>query len=147
MERLTRRGNNTLGGYCTSFSLSMGWMDMKKGATKFKKYCINAHRLPFDVREQIGLEFLAGDRNYQGYDAQIDVIKGLILCMDTNHENYHRHLTKQKKDLVEKLMKNEDVVNTVLCTLFQWFGTNVGRCDIKKIIDEIDSIDHDGKKR
>jgi len=119
---------------------------MKKGATKFKKYCINAHRLPFDVREQIGLEFLAGDRNCQDFDAQIDVIKGLILCMDTIHNNY-QHLSKQKKDLVKKLMQNEDAVNIVLCTLFQWFGTNCGRCDIGMVLKEIDSIDEKGKKR
>jgi len=124
----------------------MDRMDMKKGAVKFRKYCINAHRLPFDVREQVGLEFLAGERNCQGFDAQIDVIKGLILCMDTVHDNYH-HLSKQKKALVEKLMKNEDVVNAVICTLFQWFGTNVGRCDIGLVLKEINSIDHEGKKR
>ena len=119
---------------------------MKKGAVKFRKYCINAHRLPYDVREQLGLEFLAGDRNFQGYDAQIDVIKALLLCMDKNHYNYQK-LSKQKKELVEQLIKNEEVINIVLCTLFQWFGTNCGRCDIKKIIDEIDSIDNKGKKR
>jgi len=118
---------------------------MKELVKKIKKYCINSHRLEHDKREQLGLEYLMDYRGASGYQTQLELIKEVLFCMNKNHYNYQRlHLTKKK--LVEKLIENEEVVDIVMCTLFQWFGTIVGSSDIKKLLDEIDSIDHTGKK-
>jgi hypothetical protein len=118
---------------------------MKKVIRDIKKHCINSHRLKFDKREQIGLEYLTDYRGGCGYSNQMEVIKSLLLCMNKNHHNYVK-LHHTKKKIVEKLLENEDVVNAVICTLFQWFGTIVGRNDIAQLIKKIDSIDHTGKK-
>jgi hypothetical protein len=61
--------------------------------------------------------------------------------MDINHENY-KTLSDEEKERADKLIENEDVVNIVLVTLFQWFGTNVGKHDIGKLIDEIRALEY-----
>lgn len=105
------------------------------------KNCINIHRLSKggDSRELIGLEYLESHTircGNMGSTSNIESLKDMLLCMDKHDVNYS-HLTEDSKSLVEKLIKNEDVVDIVLCTLFQWVGTNVGMCDVRKLIEDI----------
>jgi len=117
---------------------------LKKEVKQLKKYCINSHRLEFDKREQMPLEYLSHSGKPRFFD-NLEMLKSLLLCMDKTEHNYQK-LHHSKKNLVQKLIDNEEVVNAVVCTLFQWFGTNVGRCDIGEIIEKINSINHLGGK-
>ena len=110
---------------------------------ELEKYCIKSSRLKHDKREQIPLEYLAQKAHPRFYN-NLDMLKELLLCFDKLHHNY-QHLSEGKKKLADKLSENEEIVNITVCTLFQWFGTNCGSCDIREIIKEIDSIDHLGK--
>ena len=103
-----------------------------------KDISVNAHRLKFDNREQYPIEWLL---NVQGmtYSSNLDMIKRAVLCMDVTHANYFS-LPDEDKKKADKLMESEDVVNMVLVTLFQWFGTNVGKDDIGKLLDAIRTI-------
>ena len=58
--------------------------------------------------------------------------------MNKLHSNYNNLLDNEKK-LVDKLRKNEEIVNIVLFTLFQWFGTSVGKDEIGRLLDKIRS--------
>ena len=62
--------------------------------------------------------------------------------MDKNHPNY-RCLSEENKNKVEKLFEHEDVVDMVLITLFQWFGTGVGKSDIGNLLDEIRKLKYE----
>lgn len=99
-------------------------------------YCINSHRLhaPSDYREWNGINFLLGNTG-TAY-IRVDEIRNNILCMDTGGQNYN-HLSEKKKQIVKKLLGNEEIVNIVLFTLFQWLGTNVGRGEIGELLDRI----------
>ena len=117
---------------------------MKREARKLRKYCINEHRIDYDKREQIPLEYLSHP-SLPRYFNNLEMVKSAILCMDESHANYE-HLSPEKKGLVQELLEHNDVVDIVMCTIFQWIGTTVGSCDVGDIIKEVNSIDHLGKK-
>ncbi len=102
------------------------------------KNCINIHRLRKggDTREFLGLEYLKSHTmrcGNNGSTANFNSLKDLLFCMD-EHETNFSHIQSDRKELVKKLIDNEDVVDIVLCTLFQWIGTNVGSCDMKELV-------------
>ena len=115
------------------------------------KNCINIHRLRKggDSRELVGLEYLESYTircGNTGSTSNIESLKDMLLCMDKTDTNFS-HLEEDRKLLVRKLLENEDVVDIVLCTIFQWFGTNVGMCDIRELIEKIvkDKLRKDAK--
>ncbi len=105
------------------------------------QYCLNAYKLRGgrDPREELGLEWLldkTGRRVSYPDENRLHELKTLLLCMDTASENYG-YLDEGRKEMAKKLMENEDVVDTVIATLFQWFGSNIGSYDIGKLMDKI----------
>ena len=108
----------------------------KKMIKKAQKLSINTGRL-YDNQEQYPIEWLLKKKHIcTGHESNLDMIKDAILCMNKNHSNY-RDLSEEDKLKVEKLKQHDDVVDIVLLTTFQWFGTNVGKSDIGKLLDEI----------
>ena len=111
-------------------------MELSKEEKKdlIDKFCINSYRLQSedDKDELLGINFLLGDISY----VDINTIKDYILCMNLNHINYES-LLESRKQLIKKLIKNEEIVNIVLFTVFQWFGTSVGKYEIGKLLDKI----------
>mgnify|MGYP006284592891 CR=1 FL=1 len=114
------------------------------------KKCINSYRLPYDARERLPVKWLTKDHDFMGtidyYPNVLEMIKGSILCMDESHPNHH-HLSDEQKEMVKKLQKYPDVVDITLCSIFQWFGTTVGRANMQEVIQDIHKIDNDGVKR
>lgn len=113
----------------------------KRMLNKANKLAMSPDRLDNNI-EAYPLEWLFSDRKAYGYPSELDKIKNAILCMDKSHGNYH-HLIDDKKPVVDKLLENEDVVDIVLVTLFQWFGTNVGKHEIGKLMDEIRNMQYE----
>ena len=113
----------------------------KRMLNKAIKLAMNPNRLDNNI-EARPLEWLFSDRAVNGYPSGLDMIKNAILCMDKSHGNYHQ-LTDDKKPVVDKLLKNEDVVDIVIVTLFQWFGTNVGKNEIGELMDEIRAMKYE----
>lgn len=116
---------------------------VKYPVNKLMRKSINSHRLNYDARERLPLKWLTKREIYNRYYNRLSQIKALILCMDKGNNNYE-HLPKLDKDKVELLIKNEEVVDIVLITLFQWLGTNVGSHDVRDLINEIFKIDQEG---
>lgn len=113
----------------------------KKRMEKAKRLSLNPERLGDNV-EQYPVEWLFKDRTSSGYFSNFDMIKGNILCMNQSHSNYHGMDDKDKKKAIT-LIEHQDIVDMVLLTLFQWFGTNVGKNEIGKLMDEIRKLEHD----
>jgi len=109
------------------------------------KFCLKPNRLIHDKREQLPLDYLSHS-SLPRWLNRLDMIKATLLCMDKSHPNFES-LTSEKKLLVDKLLENEEVVDIVLCTIFQWFGTCVGSSDIGDIIKNVNMIGHTGRKR
>lgn len=101
-----------------------------------KDRSINAERL-YDENEQDTLDWLLKNRAAMSHEPWFELIKGSILCMDTTHINY-QNSSAECKTLVDKLLKNEEVVDVVLITLFQWFATNVGFHTMKQLLKDIE---------
>ena len=108
---------------------------------KAKKFAINSDRL-YDNREQYPVKWLLKNTSGSGYYSNLDRIKCAILYMDKPHPNY-QNLSEEDKKKVEELIKYPDIVDTVLLTVFQWFGTNVGKYDIGKLLDEIRKLKYE----
>ena len=107
----------------------------KRMIKKAQKIAINTGRL-YDNREQYPIEWLLKDqRGCYGYLSRLDMIKCAILCMGKSHPNYQQ-LSEEDKKKAEELIKHSDIVDTVLLTTFQWFGTTVGKYDVGKLLDE-----------
>lgn len=108
--------------------------EMESRDTFVKMFSINSDRLTskYDHMEWKGIDFLLRGELH----VNLDTIKNHILCMDTTHPNYS-HLPDYRKKLVKRLKENEDVVDIVLLTVFQWFGTSVGQYEIGVLLDEI----------
>lgn len=113
----------------------------KRMLNKAIKLAMNPNRLDNNI-EARGLEWLFSDRTVNGYPSGLDMIKDAILCMDKSHGNYQQ-LTDDKRPVVDKLLKNEDIVDIVIVTLFQWFGTNVGKNEIGELLDEIRTMKYE----
>jgi len=112
---------------------------------KAQKIVINPKRL-CDNREQYPVEWLLKDAKNTGYFTNLDRIKCAILYMDKNNHSNHQGLSEEDKAKVEKLIQYDDIVDIVLLTLFQWFGTNVGKNDIGKLLDEIRKLKYEEVK-
>ncbi len=109
---------------------------------KAQKIVINSDRLN-DNREQYPVEWLLKDTSGSGFFTNLDKIKCAILYMDGQYNLNHQDLSEEDKLKVEKLIKHSDIVDTVLLTTFQWFGTNVGKYDIGKLLDEIRKLKYE----
>ncbi len=110
----------------------------KREYNKISKLAVCQNRQKFDVREQIPIRYLAHYYLFRDGCTRLESIKSLILCMDTGHDNY-RYLPEKDKELVKKLLDNEEVVDIVLASVFQWFGTSCGLSDIRGLVKEIDT--------
>jgi len=113
----------------------------KQMMKKAEKLCMSPGRLDDNI-ERFPVEWLLSNRTVNGYPSGLDMIKDAILCMDTEHGNYQT-LTEDKKAMVNELLKNENVVDVVIMTLFQWFGTSVGKSDIGTLLDDIRALKYE----
>ena len=101
-----------------------------------QKSALMACRLS-DNREQYPIRWLLEPQGeINPYHSNLDMIKSGILCMDKYHQNF-QYLSEEDKEKATKLTEHNDIVDIVLFTLFQWFGTNVGKKDIGELLDEI----------
>lgn len=111
----------------------------KKLLEKAKALSISSNRLT-DNREQYPVEWLLKERSISwGYTSKLEMITDIILEMNKNHSNY-QNATNEDKPKIEKLIQNPEVVEIVVVSLFQWFGTNVGKSDIGTLLDEIRAL-------
>lgn len=110
----------------------------KKEYNRISKVAICQHRQKFDVREQIPIRYLSSYMFFREGWSELERMKSLVLCMDTGHDNY-KHLPEKEKKQVKKLLENEEVVDIVLASVFQWFGTSCGLSDIRELVKEIEA--------
>ena len=96
------------------------------------KKSINSERLD-DKLEQYPVIWLLKKRDGTTTKTYLDMIKKYILCMDKDHFNYTSS-PKENQKLSDLLQKNEKVVDIVLITVFQWFGSNVGIYKIRNLL-------------
>ena len=109
----------------------------KQMLEKAQKLSTSAERLLHDNREQYPVEWLLKERSISwGYTSKLEMITDILLQMNRNHPNYI-NTSPEDKIKVEKLIQNPEIVETVIVSLFQWFGTNVGKSDIGTLLDEI----------
>lgn len=94
---------------------------------------LNAERLDND-EENFCIDWLLQER-YNGND-RLEDIKDLVLCMNKEHSNYE-HQTLYNKAIIDMLHENEHLVNVILVTIFQWFGTGVGMSEVGELLDKI----------
>jgi|SRR5665811_335732 len=92
--------------------------------------CIGKNRLS-EPNENATMRWLLGTDIANNRD-NIQSIKDMILCMDTNDVNYG-HLSEDEKILVDKLKNNEEIVDIVIVTLFRWFGSTVGQYSLNEL--------------
>lgn len=102
---------------------------------KAHRLSINSDRLN-DPIEQYPVEWLLKDRSVNGYNSTLEMLKGNILCMNPSNSNYQL-LSTEDKEKADILMKHPEIVDHVFLTIFQWFGTNVGKHEIGELMDEI----------
>ncbi len=108
---------------------------------KAKSLSVSSNRLS-DNRE-LYLEWLLRERNIScGYTSNLEMITDIILEMNKNHPNY-QNSTPEDKVKIEKLIQNPEIVKMVVVSLFQWFGTNVGKSDIGKLMEEIRTLKYE----
>ena len=113
----------------------------KKIMIKARKMTLSTNRLHDNV-EQYPVDWLLKNVDKSGYISNIDMIRDAILCMDPRHDNY-RYLNDEDKAKADSLQKNPEIVDHVLVTLFQWFGTTVGKHTIGKLLDDIRALEQD----
>jgi hypothetical protein len=90
--------------------------------------------------EKVPLRFLAESSGTYGNN--LNMIKCYILAMHSGTPNYQM-LSDEDKKKVALLWEHEDVVDIVMATVFQWFGTSCGRCDMGELMKKIDeSLDY-----
>ncbi len=112
-----------------------------KNLKRAMKLSVNRNRLT-DNREQYPIEYLFKPTLGSGYVDNLDLIKSSILMMYDYHPNRQDCTPKDLKN-IKKLMKNEEIVDIVLVSLFQWFGTNVGRNNIGTLLDDVRKMKYD----
>jgi len=103
-------------------------------ARKLDELTINKHRLEGNPIEQKTLEWL-NQSTISSNMTNLESLKNDILCMNACSENYS-HLESIKQAEADKLHQNENTVDIALATIFQWFGSHVGYCNLKKLIDD-----------
>lgn len=128
---------------------------------KVKKIDINKHDLkwamkrsvsperlqvPDDIgsKERLAVDWLLSNVDKRNLvrinqEPEISRIKRLILQMDKSEPSY-QNSSAESKALVEQLLEHDEIVNVVLLNVFQWFGTNVGRYEVGKLLDELRGI-------
>jgi len=107
-----------------------------------KALSVSSNRLT-DNREQYPVEWLLVDRSIAlGYTSKLEMITDMILQMNKNHPNY-QNTTPEDKIKIERLIQNQDVVEMVIVSLFQWFGSNVGKSDVGRLLDEIRALKYE----
>ncbi|MCK4666851.1 hypothetical protein KAU33_08880 [Candidatus Dependentiae bacterium] len=113
----------------------------KKITEKAHRLSINSNRLS-DPIEQHPVEWLLKNRIINGYNSTLEMLKGNVLCMNPSHSNYQL-LCAEDKEKADVLMKHPDIVDHVFLTIFQWFGTNVGKQEIGELMDEIRKMERE----
>ena len=108
---------------------------------KARRMTLSTNRLHDNV-EQYPVEWLLKDLDRSSHVSNIAMIKDAILCMDSGHDNY-RYLNDEDKKKADNLRKNTEIVDHVLVTLFQWFGTTVGKHTIGELLDKIRALEHE----
>lgn len=104
-------------------------MDLKE----LKRNSINKHRLdvPMNEWELYSLKYLLKKESNKDQNL-LGAIKNQILCMDVTSDNY-QIIASPEKLQADILRDNEKIVDIVLATLFQWFGTSVGSVEMQKL--------------
>ena len=97
-----------------------------------KEITINKHRLDTEPTEQKCIDWL-NDDTMDSRKINLESLKEDILCMTRYRTNYDV-IDDNTKQQVEKLCQNEEVVDIVLATIFQWFGSMVGNYNMNKLI-------------
>ena len=100
-----------------------------------KEHSANPERL-YDNAEQYPICWLLKEVTAISYPNNLGMIKGSILCMDKDGNNF-QNSSDDVKVLVDELLENEKIVDIVLITVFQWLGTNVGFHMVEKLLDDI----------
>lgn len=111
---------------------------------KAQSLSVSSNRLT-DNREQYPVEWLLKKRHIScDYTSKLKMLTDIVLEMNKNHHNY-QNSTPQDKIKIEKLIQNREIVEIVIVSLFQWFGTNIGKSDIGELLDEIRMLKYDRK--
>lgn len=105
---------------------------------------VNKHRLDEkNVWENTSISYLLDNSISNGRGSNLDAIKKDVLHMF----NYRsKDLTGNEIEMVKKLEANEEVVNIVLITVFQWFGSCVGIYEMKKLVERICKVKRKGEE-
>ena len=98
---------------------------------ELNEHCIGFDRVKDNISEQKTMDWL-NKSHIAIPHTNLQAIKDLVLCMDISSPNYS-HLSESEKEKVQDLIKHEREVNTVLVTLFRWFGSHVGEYCLKTI--------------
>lgn len=92
-----------------------------------KNKSIMCHRLDGGIRERAALNFLL---KRKGDDSLINTVYS-VLCMYESFPNpIPKNCTELEKEWGKKFRENREIVDRVVHTLFQWFGTNVGWAEL-----------------
>ena len=113
---------------------------MREKRLKQDDITVTQSRLEYHERERVAIDWLLRPE-LPPYGSNIELIKRGIFCMDKGYfrANYEG-LDDGMKKRADLLIQHEDVVNLVLGTVFQWFGSSVGREDVGKLLDELRMI-------
>ena len=97
-----------------------------------KSKSIIAHKLE-NILDKTELQTLSWLKEFDitNNRTNLDSLKELIFF--TNNYSKKDILNTGEIKLSNKLEKNEEIVDIVLATLFQWFGTSVGTYCLKKL--------------
>lgn len=108
---------------------------------KARSLSVNSDRLN-DSIEQYPAKWLLKKKEFGNYTSMLESLKGTVLCMDERHENYQL-LPDEDKEKAIKLAEHPEIVDMVLLTTFQWFGTNVGKHTIGELMDKIRKLERE----
>jgi hypothetical protein len=97
-----------------------------------RKLSLDGYRLDFDRREDVPVEWLLEDNA-----RRLKKFRNSTLMMSRSIDCGYEQLTQEKKDMIDKFWANEDIVNCIIVTMFQWFGTNVGSCDMNDLMKKV----------
>jgi hypothetical protein len=97
-----------------------------------QKLSLDGYRLDWDSREDLPVEWLLEDnaRRFKKF-------KMSTLMMSRSIECGYEQLSQEKKDMIDKFWANQDIVDCIIVTMFQWFGTNVGSCDMNDLMEKV----------
>ncbi|MBP6856088.1 MAG: hypothetical protein KBC42_02910 [Candidatus Pacebacteria bacterium] len=112
--------------------------EQKKHIKKYSRYTdlriresksIKSHRLDGGIRERAALNFLL---KRKGSDNLMTTIYSILAMNEPFPDPFPTERTEIEKEWGKKFRENHEIVDRVVHTLFQWFGTNVGWAELMK---------------